>query len=421
VNLHHLFQTLFPVPFAEPPMPIPRLLPALAAFALLSCSQDEAPPRPPAAPMALRPAERIRLRFHDATRDPLRAAAVYATFTGLDAAGRSCRMDRAGRFLPCSSADNVVVRDGRAWCAYAIPLRDVPFIDLARTQTVLGGRLYLSVGAPLWLRVDDATGGLVQPDPANPADPNRSIRFDWVELTLDGSGFHGNTTCVDQFGLPIALAVVDRADPGRPMGRVGIVESRAALFQAYRAEMPAPFAALAEAQDLRILAPAHGAFAARGAGRDYFRGYIDAMWAKYRPEPLVLDTAGERFTGRVDDRDRLVFTRDGGGATFLIQGKPTTQEAFLGNGVLAQGGPTERALGAQIAAMLNRHALDRPRTRNDPAGYYRRDPCNRYARFWHEHSLDGRAYGFSYDDVADQSSSLATPEPLEIRIDYRLD
>jgi hypothetical protein len=78
-------------------------------------------------------------------------------------------------------------------------------------------------------------------------------------------------------------------------------------------------------------------------------------------------------------------------------------------------------LGAQIAAMLNRHVLENPRAWREAAGYYQQDPCNRYAQFWHEHSLGQRAYGFSYDDVNDQSPSLATPAPLEIRLSYRID
>jgi len=402
----------------------PALLPlSFSALTLLDCRGSGGPP--PAAPEPMTsvhgPGDRIRFSFRNATPGPGRATAVYATFTGLDAAGRFCRLDRNGRFLPCSAADNVVPRDGRTWCAYAIPLQGTPFLELDRRQTVISGRLYLSVGAPLLLRVDEATGGLVQPDPANSTDPNRSIRFDWIEFTVDASGFHGNTTCVDQFGLPIAMAVFDRADPKRPVGQVGLTEARSALFKAYRAAVPAAFATLADPQELRIVAPAHGAFSAAGPERDYLQGYIDQMWTRYRSEPLELTPDEGRFTGRVDAQDRIVFTRDGDDATYLIQGKPTSQEAFLGNGVLARGSGLEKVLGAQIAAMLNRHVLENPRAWREAAGYYQQDPCNRYAQFWHEHGLGQRAYGFSYDDVNDQSPSLATAAPLEVRLSYRLD
>ncbi|MDR3671551.1 MAG: beta-1,3-glucanase family protein [Holophaga sp.] len=362
----------------------------------------------------------LQLTLINASRGPAASTPVFATGTCLDAAGRFCRLDRSGRLLPCSTADNVRVKDGRTWCDYGIPLQSLQRLRLDPDQAMISGRLYLSAGTPLYLRVDEATGGLVQPDPANPTDPNRAIRFDWIEFTLDGSGFHGNTTCVDQFGLPIALTVFDRTRQ-RPLGPVGLTESRTALFAAYRASVPPAFQALADPQDCRILAPAHGAFSAAGPEKDYLQGYIDQMWTKYRSEPLVLTPDQGRFTGTVDDQDRILFARAGGGATCAIQGKPTSQEVFLCNGVLAQGNDLEKVLGAQIAAMLNRHVLEAPLAWRRAAGYYRQEPCNSYAWFWHQHGLGRKAYGFAYDDVNDQSASLAAPAPREIRIVYRLD
>jgi hypothetical protein len=384
-------------------------------------SSGPLPAEPGVLRAALPPGDRIRFSFSNTTAGPDSAVPAYATFTGRDAAGRFCHLDGSGRFLPCSTADNVVPWEGRTWCDYGIPLQAGARLDLDRSVPVNSGRLYLSVGSPVYLRVDETTGGLVQPDPADPADPNRVLRYDWIELTLDGSGFHGNTTCVDQFGLPIAMTVFDRADPLRPVGRVGLTESRSALFEAYRAEVPPAFAALADPRERRILAPAHGEFSAAGAERDYLRGYIDQMWAKYRREPLILMPDEGTFTGRVDPGDRIVFTRDGDPGSYVLQAKPTSQEVFLGNGVLAQGNATEKVLGAQVAAMLNRHVLETPLAWRDARGYFRREPCNSYARFWHQHGLEHRAYGFAYDDVNDQSSSLATPAPLEIRIEYRWD
>jgi hypothetical protein len=74
-----------------------------------------------------------------------------------------------------------------------------------------------------------------------------------------------------------------------------------------------------------------------------------------------------------------------------------------------------------VAALLNRHLLETPLAWRRAAAYYRREPCNHYARFWHEHGLGHRAYGFAYDDVNDQSASLYVPDPLEITVAYRLD
>ncbi|MGA2081344.1 MAG: beta-1,3-glucanase family protein [Holophaga sp.] len=409
------------------PKSFPPLLALLfSGLTFLACGGGRrdaaAPPEAAARPRPLAPAPPpVRFAFTDASQGSGPREPVFAVLTGRDASGRFCRLDAAGRFRPCSPADNVIPRGGTTWCDYAIPLRDVPALDLDPALRIASGRLYLSAGAPLWIRVDEATGELVQPDPANPSDSNQDLRYDWIEFTLDDAGFFGNTTCVDQFGLPIALAVTRRADPGHPVGPVGLTESRSALFAAYRREVPATFAALADPGERRILAPARGAFGSAGPDRDYLRDYIDRMWAKYRAEPLVLTPDVGTFTGIVAPDDQLVFTREGDTGAWVIAGEPTTQEVFLCNGVLAQGSGTEKVLGAQLAALLNRHALETPLRWRDPGAYYGADPCNRYAWFWHRHGVGRRAYGFAYDDVNDQSSSLAVPDPLEIRISWRLD
>jgi hypothetical protein len=363
----------------------------------------------------------VRFTFTNATLGLTADDPAYLVFTARDRSGRFVRLARSGQFVPCTTADNVIPKHGQTWCDYAIPLADMAQLDLPAGLHLDSARVYFSVGSPLYLRVDEKTHGLVQPDPANPTDPNASVRYDWIELALDDTGFHGNTTTVDQFGLSVAMSVVDRNHPEHTQGPLGITEPPSALFAAWRAEMPPPFADLAHAEDLRILAPGHGTFRDAEANGDYLRDYIDQMWARYREEPLVLTPDEGTFTGRVDDQDRIVFTRKGDPATYLIAGKPTTQEAFLGNGVLARGNGLEQVLGAQIAALLNRHLLEEPLAWRDATTYYRREPCNLYAEFWHRHSLKGKAYGFAYDDVNDQSSSLATGDPQEIRVALRWD
>jgi hypothetical protein len=393
---------------------------AILILAFVSCAGGPTPAASRHLVSAPAPAT-IRFSFRNGTEGLAAGDPAYLVFTARDASGGFCRLDRTGTFVPCSTADNVIPKDGRAWCDYAIPMGELHRLDLPPGLRLDSARVYFSVGSPLYLRVDEKTGGLVQPDPANPSDPNAGIRYDWIELALDDTGFHGNTTSVDQYGLSVALSVVDRTDPDHPLGPVGITESRSALFAAWRTEMPPDFAALADAQDLRILAPAHGTFQDAGTHGDYLRAYIDQMWARYRAEPLVLTPDQGTFTGRVDAQDRIVFTREGDPAAYVIAGKPTTQEAFLGNGVLAQGNSLEKVLGAQIAALLNRHLLETPQAWRDASAYYRQAPCNSYAAFWHRHGLGGKAYGFAYDDVNDQSSSLAARDPQEIRVVLRWD
>ena len=364
--------------------------------------------------------DRTRFTFLDTTAGARHATPAYVTVTGRDASGRFCHLDPGGRFVPCTPADNTVPLKGRTWCAYSIPLQEATRIDIDRTLRVDSARAYLSVGGPLYLRVDESTGALVQPDPSNPSDPNVQVIYDWIEFALDAAGFHGNTTCVDQFGMPVTLTVLERGTPARTLGPVGIQESRSSVFKAWRATVPEPFRNLEEPQGRRILAPAHSPGYATGGCKDYFEASLASLWKRYASEPIVLTPDEGTFTGRVEADGRLVFTRAGDSARYAIGRRPTTTEVFLCSGVLAEGTPLEKVLGSQLAALLNRNVND-PLTWRSPAGYYRQPPFNEYARFWHQHSLEGKAYGFPYDDVNDQSPSLATPDPMEIQVAFRWD
>ena len=362
----------------------------------------------------------IRLTVRNATQGPAGTNPAFVTIVGRDGRGRFCHLDRYGRFLPCVPEDNRVVRNGRAWCAYALPLGETLALDLDRGLRVDGGRIYLSVGKPTYLRVDEATGGLVEPDPANPEDPNGPLCYDWIEFALDAAGFHGNPTCVDQFGLPVTLAVTDRRRPGLALGPVGIARSRAEVLRAWETELPEPFRSLEDPAGRRILAPAHAPGFQDGPLKEHFARRVADLWRSARTVPLVLTPEEGRFTGRVGADDRLVFTREGRPEVFVIDGPPSSAEVFRCDGVLARGNGTERVLGAQLGALLNRNVAD-PLAWRDATSYYLASPCNRYARFWHEQSLDGKAYGFAYDDVNDQSPSLATAEPAEITVTVRWD
>ncbi|WP_039790882.1 beta-1,3-glucanase family protein, partial [Paenibacillus riograndensis] len=55
---------------------------------------------------------------------------------------------------------------------------------------------------------------------------------------------------------------------------------------------------------------------------------------------------------------------------------------------------------------------------NNVANYYKAAPANYYAKFWHDHSINGLAYGFPYDDVNGQAAYLEVGDPkgLIIRV-----
>jgi hypothetical protein len=45
------------------------------------------------------------------------------------------------------------------------------------------------------------------------------------------------------------------------------------------------------------------------------------------------------------------------------------------------------------------------------AAFYQTAPADYYARFWHAHGLNGKAYGFPYDDVGGYSSYISHANP----------
>lgn len=228
------------------------------------------------------------------------------------------------------------------------------------------GRVYFAFGTP----------------PKNFGD--RTAYWDFIEYASNASDrWSGNTTQVDAFCAPLTIAMGDRL--------LGITKPRAEIFAAYREQAPGPFKELLRG-DVWILSPAMGPFGAKGTHAKYFDSYVDEVWAMYEKER---PTPSGKWTGKVVD-GALIFTEVGGKKTYTCTRKPSTQDILLGTGVL---GANPRFCGA-----FNRHVAADPADWNDATKFYRQEPCNWYAKFLHEHSLANKAYGFCYDDDADQAA-----------------
>jgi hypothetical protein len=113
------------------------------------------------------------------------------------------------------------------------------------------------------------------------------------------------------------------------------------------------------------------------------------------------------------------------GRTGRVQNRPSTQEALEGKGVLDRrlvDGDLDLVIQAQLTAAINRHVVNttaaNPGQQNwyDASKFYQVNPTNHYSKFWHLPgiSVDNLAYGFAYDDVADQSPSLHSPQPTKV-------
>ncbi|CAN7173102.1 beta-1,3-glucanase family protein [Rhizobacter sp. LjRoot28] len=388
-------------------------LPARGFNDLASSLRIAAAPVPPPAGSGA-----MALDLVNGTGGAYRDDQVHFAILGYDPATRALvHVDRNGRLVPATPADNDapnrLVKQGQTYANYFHRLSDLRGLSLPRIDS---GRLFISLGSPMYIKVNragDGSVGFAGPDLGNPSDPNQDVHFEWVEFTLDQYGYHGNTTRVDQFGFPVRTRLVGLDGYDRTLGET---ESRATLFAAFEAEVPAAFRSLVR-RPYRIVAPGKGDFNHGRPQAGYFDAYVDAVWRHHAAQELVFTAEAGTFRGRVIGND-FIFSKDGGPANLAIRGKPSTQAILEGSGNLAAGSSLEKVLQAQMTAAFNRGLLLNvdPAQWSNPASYYPRDPANHYARFWHAHSIDGLAYGFCYDDVRGHSSLLEHPAPRSLTV-----
>ncbi len=212
---------------------------------------------------------------------------------------------------------------------------------------------------------------------------DRRSYWDFIEYAYGSGTWNGNTTQVDAFCIPMTIEQGPK--------RLGIAESRSKLFEIFRKKAPKEFQPCAKS-DFFILSPCRAGFGKDGPNGKYFDQYVEAVWSMYGREKR---TPTGRWFGKVVD-GALIFTPVDGGKPLRCAGKPSTQDIFLGTGVLGNN--------PQFCAAINRHVLADPADWRTPAKFYQAAPCNWYAKFFHEHSLDHKAYGFCYDDVSEQAA-----------------
>lgn len=305
-----------------------------------------------------------------------------------------------------------------------------------RLPFIAGCRVYISRGQQLYLYFFGANGapsGYAGPNLQNASDPNQGIVHENIELTNNQYGFFGNTTRVDAFNYPMGLELRGNNNVYQ---KTGELLTAAEIVSRYKANVPTEFQGTVNNTTGVITFPSKTAAfgdgtngTPTGAYGQYFKSYIDAIWNKYKSTDLIFyaGNAGV-FKGRIDANDRLTVVGQSGaftGRTGIINGRPTTQMAFEGKGLLdnrVSDGDCDLVVQSQITAAINRHVIDvstaSPGQQNfyDATKYYQAAPMNYYARFWHLPgvSFDNKSYGFAYDDVNDQSATLQTPQPTQV-------
>lgn len=355
----------------------------------------------------------MTLKLVNGTNGAWQDQQVYWSIIGYDPVTKVLSyVDNTGRLAPASlaanDAPNRLTKNGQNYSNYFYKLTDMPWVSIPRIDS---GRMFISLGSPMYIKINQAGDGrlgFAGPDMNNPSDPNQDVNFEWIEFTVDQWGYHGNTTRVDQFGFPIKTRLLGRDGYDRTLGENA---TRAKIFADFEALAQPEFRGLVQ-RPYRIVAPAKSVFNRGQAYGNYFAPYVDQVWAYYASTDLVFTAEAGTFRGRVIGND-FVFSKNGGPQNLYIRGKPTTQEILEGSGRLASGSSDEKVVQAQITAAFNRHLLMRvdPSQWSNASTYYGAGPANYYSKFWHDHSIDGLAYGFCYDDVRNQSTLLEHPSP----------
>ncbi|MFJ8754272.1 beta-1,3-glucanase family protein [Streptomyces sp. NPDC102441] len=319
--------------------------------------------------------------------------------------GKQVRVTPEGSLAPISLSDNGA--DG--FTDYAIALSGSGETKLSLPY--MSGRIYVALGDRLKFKaVADGDGNASLQYPAGwvTTDPNYSVLHDCAEFTYNSSGMYCNTTMVDMFSVPLSIGLTGSKDQAVGTLRDG---GRAQAFAAV-SEIP-EFAPLV-VDDRRIIAPGHGLDAGI-FDKDYFAPYIDEVWSTYTGKDLTVTTNAGAFTGRVRG-DKFVFD----GPASVSFGRPTTRDVLFCDGNLAA--PNDGTTGpvaAVLGAGFNRSTLvsDPAQPTTDPAAFYRSSQLtNHYSKAIHAATLDGKAYGFAFDDVADFASYIQDTAPTGARL-----
>jgi hypothetical protein len=330
-----------------------------------------------------------------------------------------------GSFTHMAASDNDatghLTKNGQNYPNHGFTLAQAASMKLPKLDS---GRIFISLGEPLYIKVlTDANGniGFAGPNPLNGTDPNIGVRYDWYEFTYNDAGLWINTTQVDDFGLPLLLDVW--GDSKNFHQQTGLTEAHDALMSEYANEVPAEFQVPVQGQ-LRIMAPGKSTFDVGQVNQHYFDSYVDQIWAQYTSSPLNVTVGGRYFSGQVVNGSLSFTELDAtgnvvAGGPYMVN-KPTTQDILEGKGTLATGNATELALEAQICAAFNRHVMQDSALWATPNAYFAASPANYYASFWHRHGVSGLAYGFAYDDVSNESSTIHTdkPEYMELGVGW---
>ena len=202
--------------------------------------------------------------------------------------------------------------------------------------------------------------------------------YDFLEYTIGPAQFNGNTTRVDAFGIKLAMRLhcADGFEVTVGEDSATFAEDRSVTFQRFIDSVPTEFKQLAQTNaPYRILNPGAGGFDSGGTYMNYYSAYIDSIWAD---NALTIPKAGANGDGlgAYPDLSAAIYRHTAGPGTFNPDGSLISQSMW-----------------------------------STSANFYLAAPADYYAKFWHDNAINGKAYGFPYDDVGGYSSYISHANP----------
>lgn len=355
---------------------------------------------------------------------------IYAYVTGKDVDNRVIILQPDGSFFypdangatsPFKITQNIKLPLGERGSTFSIKIPG--YISSARIYFAVG-ELQFSIFS------ENGKTSLVEPSFVNPADPNSTLNWGFVELTYDSSGVWANISYVDFVGLPLGMSLTSQARNVQNAAGVPVnaVVSICKDLSEQAIKDSQPWNGLCQmgpsGTPIRVLAPTNYIMMNQDAFSSYWTEYINKVWLAYTSRPLIIDT--QMSKGKIQCQvlgDVLRCVGDN-----RDYAKPTAFDIFGCNtgtfAILASDNDIHKAIVPRLCAAFNRSTLLIGGGNVQPSlssnSYYADSPTNHFSRIVHKYELGGKGYAFSYDDVnpsgENQSGSVSARFPLVLAI-----
>ncbi|MBS2035930.1 hypothetical protein JST97_13155 [bacterium] len=323
------------------------------------------------------------------------------------------------------------------------------------TQNLVSGRMYISFGKKLeGYGLVDGGGPKDLVTPSASGAPDYQTLYEFMEMSATipppGKGpqeytLFTNTSVVDFFSIGLGMQLAFQSNSAQETVKtVGFQEGArdGILRQLADASTPAVFQRYIMNKEntkiLRVLAP-NQSVAIDGENSpigQFLNSALDSGWLHYAgvalniPDTIGSHSYGYQFTGVPIAADQLLnmtlAARPAGDTASPIGeqyslSKPTSKIVFFCDDVLNNrpvnntyanlGSDAHKRLVSFIGAALNRGVFENYNDWGNSNLFYTRadGKYNWYAKIMHQFAIDGKVYGFGYDDIYGQDPTLVAP------------